>query len=206
MEKKSNSKKGIIFSIIAIVLIGCIAYGFYYFDNIYNANAISTNAKSNTKYTVSGSSSTTPPSSTSNSSSNFDRLKSITYKINEEAYLVSSDQSYSITITGIKEVKERNKFSDKNPAQVFLIDYTYRNILGNELYISEYDFTIIDQNGEVGDTYPNSISNYPKRIPEGTTCKAQMFLCVNNNSDKITLQYKDNMFQDNVDMIFELDV
>lgn len=206
MEEKSNSKKGIIASILGVIIIGAIAYGFYYFDNIYNPNTISTNGNSSTKYTVSSPSSTTSSSSSNSSSSNSNRLKSITYKINEEAYLVSSDQSYSITITGIKEMKERNKFAEQNPAQVFLIDYTYKNKFGEDLYISAMDFTIIDQDGEVGDTYPNSTSNIPKYIPEGTTCKAQMVLCVNNLSNKITLHYKDNMFQERTDIIFELDV
>lgn len=128
------------------------------------------------------------------------------YKLNDEVSLSNSNEEYTITITGIKEMKERNKFSDKNPAQVFLIDYTYKNIKGDDLFISESSFTIIDQEGEVGDTYPNSISNYPKRIPTGSTCKAQMVLCVNNKSDKIELHYKNNMFQDKADMIFELDV
>lgn len=128
------------------------------------------------------------------------------YKLNDEVYLSNSEEEYTIKITGIKEMKERNKFSDKNPAQVFLIDYTYKNIKGDDLFISESSFTIIDQYGEVGDTYPNSISNYPKRIPAGSTCKAQMILCVNNKSSKIELQYKDNMFQDKADMIFDIEI
>lgn len=128
------------------------------------------------------------------------------YKLNEEVVLWNDDTEYTITITGIKEMKERNQFSDKNPGQVFLIDYTYKNKKGSELYISEYDFTIIDQQGEVGDTYPNSISNYPKSVPAGASCKAQMVLCVNNKSDKIELQYKDNMFQDKADIIFEIEI
>ena len=128
------------------------------------------------------------------------------YKLNEEVVLGNDDTEYAVTITGIKEMKERNQFSDKNPGQVFLIDYTYKNKKGSELYISELNFTIIDQQGEVGDTYPNSITNYPKSVPVGASCKAQMVLCVNNKSDKVILQYKDNMFQDKADIVFEIDV
>lgn len=128
------------------------------------------------------------------------------YKLNDEVSLWNSEQEYTIMITGIKEMKERNQFSDKNPSQVFLIDYTYKNKKGNELYISESNFTIIDEAGEVGDSYPNNISNYPKSVPVGATCKAQMILCVNNKSNKILLQYKDNMFQNKADIVFEIEI
>ena len=128
------------------------------------------------------------------------------YKLNDEVVLWNNTEEYTITINSIKEMDERNEFSEKEPAQVFLIDYTYKNIKGDELYISEYNFTIIDQEGEVGGTYPNIISKYPKSVPEGASCKAQMVLCVNNKSDKIELHYKDNMFQDRADIIFEIEV
>ena len=57
------------------------------------------------------------------------------YGLNEEMSVNKNGKEYTLVITGIKEIQERNQFSDKNPAQVFLIDYTYKNIAGDELYI-----------------------------------------------------------------------
>ena len=127
--------------------------------------------------------------------------------LNEEINVKNSDGEYTLEITGIKEMTERNEFSDKNFKQVFLIDYTYKNISSNEaLYISDADFKIIDEQGEIGDSYPNTITNYPQSITSGTTCKAQMVLGINNTSSTIKLQYFDNMFNSQPDAVFELNV
>lgn len=128
------------------------------------------------------------------------------YGLDEEVILSNSKGKYAITITGIKEMTERNEFSDQTPSQVFLIDYSYKNIEGEDLYISDSNFTIIDQEGEIGDTYPNSKTNYPKYTPVGATCKAQMIFGIHNESNKIRLQYKNNMFQSKADITFEIEV
>lgn len=128
------------------------------------------------------------------------------YGLNEELSVNKNGKEYTLVITGITEVQERNQFSDKNPAQVFLIDYTYKNIAGEELYISEMNFQIIDEQGEMGDTYPGNATSYPKNTPAGASCKAQMVLCVNNTSHEVTLNYKDNMFNSKSDIKFKLNV
>lgn len=128
------------------------------------------------------------------------------YGLNEELSVNKNGKEYTLVITGIAEVQERNQFSDKNPAQVFLIDYTYKNITGDELYISEMNFQIIDEKGEMGETYPGNVTSYPKQTPAGATCKAQMVLCVNNNSNEVILNYKDNMFNSKSDIKFKLNV
>lgn len=128
------------------------------------------------------------------------------YSLNEELSVNKNGKEYTLVITGITEVRERNQFSDKNPAQVFLIDYTYKNIAGDELFISEMNFQIIDEKGEMGETYPGNITSYPQQTPAGATCKAQMVLCVSNNSHEITLNYKDNMFNGKSDIKFKLNV
>lgn len=128
------------------------------------------------------------------------------YGLNEEMSINKNGENYTLVITGITEEKERNQFSDINPAQVFLIDYTYKNIKGEELYISEMNFQIIDEQGEMGGNYPGNIVNYPQNTPEGATCKAQMVLYTNNSSKEITLNYKDNMFNSKADIKFKLSV
>lgn len=128
------------------------------------------------------------------------------YGLNEELSVNKNGKEYTLVITGITEVKERNEFSDKNPAQVFLIDYNYKNIAGDELYISEMNFQIIDEKGEMGESYPGNITSYPKQTPAGATCKAQMVLCTNNSGHEIILNYKDNMFNGKSDIKFKLNV
>ena len=61
-------------------------------------------------------------------------------------------------------------------------------------YISDMNFKIIDEQGEIGDAYPNDTERSPQNITAGVTCKSQMVLCVNNESSKVKLQYFDNMF------------
>ena len=104
-------------------------------------------------------------------------------------------------------MKKLIQYSQKTPAQVFLIDYTYKNISSEDtIYISDMNFKIIDEQGEIGDAYPNDTERSPQNITAGVTCKSQMVLCVNNESSKVKLQYFDNMFNSKPDATFELDI
>ena len=46
------------------------------------------------------------------------------FGINEPVTIKTFTGNYSVEITGIQEMAERNQFSDKNFEQVFLISYT----------------------------------------------------------------------------------
>jgi hypothetical protein len=123
---------------------------------------------------------------------------------------VSKDENgkvlYSFKINKITTMNERNQFSDKNPAQVLLIDYTYKNIANpEEVYLSEIHFKVIDSKGKIGYTYPNSPTNYPQHIPIGASCDAQMIFGTDNLSEKITLNFYENMFG-NMTTSFEIPV
>lgn len=111
-------------------------------------------------------------------------------------------------ITGIRETPERNEFYDKKCSQVFIIDYTYKNISSaNSMYISDMNFKIIDETGEVGDTYPLGFDlSYPQEIISGTTCKAQMVFGISNRSKKIKLQFWGSAWDNQPSAIFELNV
>lgn len=160
----------------------------------------------NSETTVSSNNSNTN-SNNSSTSQNTNKEETKTYGLNEEITINVSGNEYVLTITGIQEMKERNQFSEKTPAQVFLIDYTYKNISSEDtIYISDMNFKIIDEQGEIGDTYPNDTERSPQNITEGVTCKSQMVLCVNNESSKVKLQYFDNMFNSKPDATFELDI
>ena len=66
-------------------------------------------------------------------------------------------------------------------------------------------FKIIDEQGEIGYTYPIDTKS-PQSITAGTTCKAQMTFGVNNKSKSIKLQFYDNMFDGNPTAIYEIEL
>ncbi len=104
---------------------------------------------------------------------------------------------YTVEIKSIRLMSERNKYSEKNPAEVYIIDYTYKNINNStELYIGDSSFKVIDSQGKVGYTYPNSVTSYPQSTPKGASCDAQIIFGVDNISSEVSLLYYNNMFRD----------
>ena len=104
------------------------------------------------------------------------------------------DGQWSLTIESITEIKDRNEYTDQNPAQVFIINYIYEN-LGYEdrneimdgLYFDLSMEQIVDGEGFMGYSYPGDITNYPKQVPVGAKCKAQACIGVDNKSSEIKL-------------------
>ncbi|MBO5476993.1 MAG: hypothetical protein J6A15_04510 [Clostridia bacterium] len=147
-------------------------------------NATNTNNGMNTSTSVNHS--TTNNSTTNNSNKTENKV----YKLGETWTV---DGQWNLTVNSVTTTTERNQFSDKTPAQVLIVDYSYEN-LGYEddimdgLFISLEIETIIDANGEVGYSYPNSVANYPQEIPVGAKCSnAQACIAVDNTSDKIKI-------------------
>lgn len=105
--------------------------------------------------------------------------------------------NYNLTIEGVRSTEERNQFSEKEVKQVVFLDYTYENISfgekdGRDLYISEYDFQVLDDEGNVLDTYPVSDENrYPKETPVGGKCKATATFGVPTDSKNLNITIKD---------------
>ncbi len=145
-------------------------------------------------------------STDNNNSNNASQQQS--YGLNQEVILTDNyGGQVSLAITGIREMSERNQFSDAPYTQIFLIDYTYKNISRTDsAYISDMNFKIVVEQGEVGGTYPNSVTLYPEEIISGTTCKAQMVFGVNNRSNKVKLQYWPQTGGSTPSAIFELNV
>ena len=105
--------------------------------------------------------------------------------------------NYNLTIEGVRATEERNEFSDKEVKQVVFLDYTYENISfgekdGTDLYISEYDFQVLDDEGNVLDIYPVADENrYPKETPIGGKCKASATFGVPTDSKNLNITFKD---------------
>lgn len=99
------------------------------------------------------------------------------------------DGQWSMTINSVTPTGERNEFSDKEPAAVYLIEYTYTN-LGYEddimdgLYMDlAMEASVVDCAGTMGYSYPCNITDYPQETPVGATCNAQEFVGVDNAGD-----------------------
>ena len=119
------------------------------------------------------------------------------YKIGETWTV---DGLWEMTITGVKEISDRNPYDDRSPAAVYVVDYTYTNNgyedstgLMDGLYFS-IDESVIDNAGVMGYSYPGDTSYYPQQTPVGATCTAQVCVGVDNaGSFKLNVsQYDDN--------------
>lgn len=118
------------------------------------------------------------------------------------------DDKYALTITGIRETEERNQFSNKQVAQVLIIDYLYENLSDTErdLYISEMNFKAVDEGGNMCDSYPANITYMTQHAQVGTRVITGMALGTVKKSEKIRLQYYDNFFSSDPLMEFEAEV
>ena len=130
-----------------------------------------------------------------------------TYKIGE-SYVVEGQ--WKIAVDSVEETDDRNEYSDKKPAAVYLITYTYENLgydddIMNGLYIS-LDDGIVDSSGKMGYSYPGDISMYPQETPVGASCQAQACIGVDNvGSFKINFYNYDSNGQKQ-SAVFEIDV
>ena len=130
-----------------------------------------------------------------------------TYKIGE-SYVVEGQ--WKITVDSVETTDDRNEYSDKNPAAVYLVTYTYENLgydddIMNGLYIS-LDDGIVDSTGKMGYSYPGDISMYPQETPFGASCQAQACIGVDNvGSFKINFYTYDSNSQKQ-SAVFEIDV
>lgn len=99
------------------------------------------------------------------------------------------DGQWELTVNSVEETQDRNEFSDKEPAAVYIVNYSYTN-LGYEdedgimdgLYLDIED-SIVDSAGTMGYSYPGNINQYPQQTPVGATCNAQACVGVDNAGD-----------------------
>ncbi len=102
------------------------------------------------------------------------------------------DGQWELTINAATETAQRNEYSEKKPAAVYIVDYSYTN-LGyydstweeERLYFSMDGLgdSIIDNKGQMGYSYPGDITYYPQETPIGASCHAQACIGVDNPGD-----------------------
>lgn len=103
--------------------------------------------------------------------------------------------NYILTIEGARETAERNEFSEIQAKKVAILDYSYQNISfgeesGEDLYIDEYAFQVLDDEGNVLDSYPVSDGNrMPKDVPVGGKCKASATFAIPTDSKNLNVTF-----------------
>ena len=116
---------------------------------------------------------------------------------------------WKLKINSVKVTNDRNKYSKKNPAMVVVINYSYEN-LGYKNDIQDLFLTpktVIDEKGEIAETYPARINEYIKPTPIGAKTTGEEIYGLKNESKKIKIifdTYDDNNNKQKA--IFEIDV
>jgi|GEM_PF-1437367 prophage lp2 protein 7 len=93
---------------------------------------------------------------------------------------------WELTVTDISETSDRNEFSDKSPAAVYIVSFTYKNLgytdangIMDGLYLV-LDDSVVDSEDFMGYSYPGDITDYPQETPVGASCKGQVCIGVDN--------------------------
>lgn len=129
------------------------------------------------------------------------------YKVGDVATYSEYDKDlYTFKINSVKTTKERNEFADSQPEQVIIVNYTYENIGSDEdVYVDGVlNFTVIDEDGNVCDTYPVAMDKQAKETPKGAKCTAETAYGLIKKSSKIKLRFKEPF--GNAEANFEIDL
>lgn len=116
-----------------------------------------------------------------------DAEKDRIYEIGETWEL---EGQWALTIDSVKETDDRNEYSEKEPAAVYIIEYTYEN-LGYEdkngimdgLFFDLSMEQIVDADKNMGYSYPADQTLYATEVPVDAKTTAQAVIGVNNAGD-----------------------
>lgn len=113
-------------------------------------------------------------------------------KLNETFKVKTERGDYEFIIEGIRETDERNEYSEQKPKKVILLDYNYKNETFNtDLLLDSGAFQLVDDEGNVLDTYPVSDENRePKAIPVGTKSKGSQGYAIGTDTKNVTVLFK----------------
>lgn len=116
------------------------------------------------------------------------QLEELTVGTSQDSYAIGETWTvpgqWRLTVDSIEETDQRNAYTNKEPAAVYIISYTYENIgyeskLMDGLFIYLND-GIVDSAGSMGYSYPGHLGYQPQITPVGATCKAQSCIGVDN--------------------------
>lgn len=133
---------------------------------------------------------------TDDSKENNAENKKIGEMVLNEPFLVQTEYgTYNITIEGARATDERNEFSDIQAGKVVYLDYNYENIDfgakdGQDLYVDEYAFQVLDDDGNVLKTYPVYDENRtPQSAPVGGKCAASVAFAIPQDSNNLNVTF-----------------
>lgn len=182
-------------TIIVVIVVGLISFtaGFFIGDSVAInrvKKAINTNMVFNSKSNI-------PAVVTKKEDQSQEKQE--TEKVYNLGDTIQIGDKYTVTINKVYLTKDRNQFSDKKVEKVAVIEYSYKNIgLDEDLYISEMNFKVYDEEGNVLETYPAGANKMPQNIAKGKQCTAEMSYGY-NKGDKLELHFYANMFNDKAD-------
>lgn len=97
---------------------------------------------------------------------------------------------FKLKINSVKPTDDRNQFSDKEPEQVVIINYTYEN-LGYESSVQDLFMkpdSVIDNEKTLGETYPARTGTRPTTVPIGSKLEgAEEAYGLKNSGGTITI-------------------
>lgn len=103
--------------------------------------------------------------------------------------------NYNLTIEGARATNQSAESLGKDVKKVVILDYNYENVdfVGNgnnKLYITETAFEVLDDKGNILDTYPVSDENrVPQNVLPGGKCAASAIVGVKNDSKSLNVTF-----------------
>lgn len=127
------------------------------------------------------------------------------YGLNEVATIKTSDGTYKIKITKVKETKERNQFADQDADRVIAIYYEYENVsYEDSLYVYSTNFKVYDKANTLLETYP-VLTKIGDSIGVGRKATAVDAYALNNSSNYIEIEYYDSIFSSKSSCTFAIE-
>lgn len=115
--------------------------------------------------------------------------------LNEAFNVTTENGDYILTIEGARSTDKRNQFSEKKVSKVVILDYSYANEsfgekVSKDLFIDSSAFQVLDDEGNVLDTYPvNDENRVPKGTPVGGKCKGSATYAVTTDSKNLNVTF-----------------
>ncbi len=109
------------------------------------------------------------------------------YNIGDTVTVDLKEGSYKFTITGVSETDYRDEYSDVDADRVIIIDYEYESIDYDDLWITEYDVSVYDENGTACDDYYAPVTN-AKKISAGRNTSGQMAFAITEGKNYAELE------------------
>ncbi|MDR3596806.1 DUF5105 domain-containing protein [Clostridium sp.] len=115
--------------------------------------------------------------------------------LNEPFNIQTEYGNYTLTIEGAKVTDKRNQFSEKNVTKVVMLEYSYANEsfgekIGQDLLVDSTAFQVLDDEGNVLDTYPvNDENRVAKNAPVGGKSSGSIAYGLTTNSSNLNVTF-----------------